>query len=101
MGHAKKKAISEMSTTQIVDGMNLHEKPVSDVCEPCREGKMTNATMKSRTNLSTTPGASIHTDVAHMNIQSLGGARYFVTFTDEMTGHISTVPIKQKNEAST
>lgn len=35
-----------------------------------------------------------------MNLQSIGGTKYFVTITDEMTGHINAVPIKQKNEAS-
>lgn len=55
MAHASKKALKEISTGQIVDGLDLNEKPINEACEPCLEVKMSNSTMHSRTNPSTPP----------------------------------------------
>jgi len=101
LGHADKNAIARMAESGAVRGIDLTEKAQGDVCGPCMEGKMVNPSVLSRTNLSKVPGASIHTDVAHLNVPSLGGAKYFVTFLDEATGHILARPIKRKNEAAT
>lgn len=52
-------------------------------------------------NISTTLPSCIHIiDIAHMNVVSLTGAKYFVSFTDEMISHTSVGPMKSKNEAS-
>ena len=61
---------------------------------------MENSTMKSRQNIEQTPCAVVHTDVVYMNVKSLGGAKYFVTFQDEATQHLTAIPIKVKSEAS-
>ena len=101
MGHADKNAISRMASTSAVRGIDLTEKALEDVCGPCMEGKMTNGPMPLRTELCKVPGEVIHTDVAHINVPSLGGAKYFVTFLDEASGHITARAIKRKNDAST
>lgn len=62
---------------------------------------MTNTAMNALTNVTDIPGAVIHADVTQINVTSIGGARYFVTFIDDATGHITVNPIRKKNQAST
>ena len=102
LGHVNKETLKKMAECNAVDGLSLDSAPKLDEiqCEPCAEGKMTNTFMRYRTKLSTTPGEVVHTDVCYMNKLSKGGARYFVTFTDEATGYVRALPIKSKGQAS-
>lgn len=57
--------------------------------------------MKSRTSLETRSDVGLHTYVAEMSVVPVGGSRYFVTFIDEVSGHVSAFHMKTKAEAAT
>lgn len=43
--------------------------------------------------------AVLHINVAEMNVSSVGGAKYFVIFIENASGHISTYHLRMKEEA--
>lgn len=59
---------------------------------------MTNKLMLSDNHVKARPGAVFHTDVAVMNVQSVGGASYFVIFIDGASGLERAFPMKKKVE---
>lgn len=50
---------------------------------------MTNTPMRSRTTLESRLGAVLHIAFAETNVPSVNGAKYFVTFIDKASGHVS------------
>lgn len=64
---------------------------------PYVEGTIPNTAMKPRMTFETRPGAVLHIDVAEMSVVSVGGARDFVTFTDEASKNVSVFHMKTKN----
>lgn len=63
-------------------------------------GPATNTPIKSRTILETRPGAVAHTDVVEMNDTLVAGARHFVTFIDEASGHLGAFHMKTEGQAT-
>lgn len=61
---------------------------------------MTNTPMRARTSISKVPGAVIHTNLAEINVRSLGGAKFFVTFIDEATNYFREMHLKRKGDAA-
>ena len=68
-------------------------------CEPCIAGTIVNGPMKSKTYVTDAPGTVVHSDVAEMNVLSLGSAKYFVTFIDEASGRVRVIHLKSKGDA--
>lgn len=70
-----------------------------DVCQTCVEGKLKKSKFPLRPGQRTEKVLElIHTDVCQLQTKSLGDARYFVTFTDDFSRHVTAVPIKKKSE---
>lgn len=84
--HVNKKAIDSTTSKTTIKEINLNEQKITDACKSCMYGKMSNVPMPLQTNLVIILGVSINTEVGHVNITYIGGARYFVTFVDEETG---------------
>lgn len=61
---------------------------------------MTNKPTLSRTHVKIRPGAVIENDVASMNLLSIGGGIYYVTFVDEVYGHVRASHMMSKHEAA-
>ncbi len=83
-----------MADKHIVSGLDLHTRSKVMDCGPCMEGKMANGPMISKSSLSRFAREVVHTDVCTMKSLSIGGAKYFVTFIDEASGHLSASPLK-------
>lgn len=78
-----------MAKSGAVHGLDITDLCSTNSCSPCVEGAMTNKPMGSPTRLETRPGAVLHTDVAEMDISSVGGGKYFITFIVEESGHVN------------
>ena len=74
-------------------------KKAENECEPCIPGTMVYGPMKPKTYVTDAPGTIVHSDVAAMNVLSLGSAKYFVTFIDEASGPVRVMHLKSKGEA--
>lgn len=98
----EQRMLQKIALHKLVEGLDIDNAVKEDEisCIPCTQGKMASKVMKSGTNLSTTPGEVIHTDVCYMSTISKEGERYFVTFTDEATGYLKAWPVALKSEAS-
>src|SRR3954465_4688504 len=84
----------------MVEGLNIDEKTALDFCEACVKGKQHRNPLP---NQSTTRAKEIleiiHSDVCGLMSQnSVGGARYFVTFIDDKMQKTFTYPIKSKDK---
>lgn len=55
--------------------------------------------MKFRTKIEAITGSVGYTDVAYMNLKSLGGPKYFVTFIDVATVYVRVAHLHKKGEA--
>ncbi len=89
-----------MVRDNIAHGLERDAHPETVSCDSCITDKMTNSTLRTQNFLCTIPGNVMHTDVCEMNETSLGGAKYFVTFTDEASGYIRAKPIAKKSEVA-
>lgn len=61
---------------------------------------MTNTPMPSSNRVEVRLGVVRHTDIAVINFLFRGGARYFVTFTDEASGHERALYVKLNRETA-
>lgn len=61
---------------------------------------MTNTPMPLRTHVEVGAKAVIHTDVAYMNVLSIGGTRHSIDFIDKVSGHMRTLNMKSKGKAA-
>lgn len=85
--HADCKAIGKMPRGNAVRGMYLTIQLDTSNCSSYVEGTMRNTRIKSRKILENRPGAVVPTDVAELDVTSVGGARYSVMFSDEPSGN--------------
>lgn len=99
LGHIGKRAIRELAKKGLVKGVSMSDK-VDFFCEACQLGKAHRLPFKECVEkVSTKPGEKIHTDVCGpMSVESLGGARYFLTFKDDATGFRHVYFIKHKSD---
>lgn len=73
----------------------MGQRSVLDAFSPCLEGTMINTPMPYWSHVKVV----IHTDVAFMNVPSIGGGRYFATFIDEAR-HGREFHMKSEDEAA-
>ena len=83
------------------DGIDIQSPGKLSFCEACVQGKCCQKphyslkSIKSKEKLQL-----VHTDICGpMQTQSLGGSRYFITFTDDYSRYCSTYFLKSKSEA--
>lgn len=70
-----------------------------DNCPACRTAKSTKQSFKPIEHRATHPNAIIHMDVVGPMPRSLGGANYFVLFTDDATTMRAAFPLAAKSQA--
>lgn len=78
--------------------MNMAVPLATSISLPCSDRKTTNAPKKSRKIPETRAGAVVHTDVAEVNVSSVGEAGNIVMFIDEAPGHLSACHMRTKRE---
>ncbi len=70
-----------------------------EFCEGCQFGKQHRMTFGKRNNDTKNPGDLIHSDVCGpMEIDSIGGKRYFVVFKDDYSKYRTVYFLKEKSE---
>lgn len=87
LGHVSEQRLREMVTTDAVRGVNIPQKSRLSFCEGCVEGKMCRKPFKPVGEIQATRRLQrVHSDVCGpLSTESIGGRRYFVTFTDDFS----------------
>ena len=90
LGHVNHRCIIDMARLNVVHGLTVRKSEASmSICHGCALGKHHRQPFPTNgRNRATRLGGLIHSDVCGpMQNKSQGGARYFVTFKDDFTGH--------------
>ena len=113
LAHVHKKGIASMARNDVVSGINLPRSALcrttnqnsdcdSVTCPACVYGKATRAVIpKVRSTVrSLFPLELVHSDICGpLEKQSVGGAKYFITFIDDHTNWSVVYPLYKKSEA--
>ena len=101
MGHVHHAGLQQMARKRIVKGLEIRPSGGdSPACEGCVMGKMPRTAIPKE-SASRAEGILdlVHTDIAGpLPVMSKGGARYFVTFIDDMSRWTTAYPIRTKCE---
>lgn len=100
LAHVNKKTLQEMASKELVIGMKISHDNLP-FCEGCQFGKSHRLPFKKsqETKIKYQPGEFFHTDVCgHMQVDSLGGSRYYLLFKDEATGYRFVYFLKHKSD---
>ena len=101
LGHLNNNSADQLAKKEMVTGMNCTtSRHAENKCEGCVLGKShRNPFPKQSNNRATRPYEIIHSDVCGpMQIESKGGSRYMVTFTDDYSRYTTVYFIKRKDE---
>lgn len=99
LGHLNVKSIKEMVSKDLVKGIEL-----SDVdkffCESCMYGKQHRLTFPPSKHTKAKLGELIYSDLCGpMSMPSVQGAKYFISFKDDLSGYRVVFFIRHKNDA--
>ena len=101
LGHLNNNSADQLAKKEMATGMNCTtSRHAENKCEGCVLGKShRNPFPKQSNNRATRPHEIIHSDVCGpMQIESKGGSRYMVTFTDDYSRYTTVYFIKRKDE---
>ena len=100
LGHPGKQRLSLTVNKQLVSGINVSKMEELSFCEGCVEGKIHRQSFQPVGEIRSTEKLQlVHSDVCGpMSTDSIGGRKYFVTFTDDYSRCCSVYFIKHKYE---
>ena len=100
LGHPGKQCLSLTVNKQLVSGINVSKMEELSFCEGCVEGKIHHQSFQPVGEIRSTEKLQlVHSDVCGpMSTDSIGGRKYFVTFTDDYSRCCSVYFIKHKYE---
>ena len=99
MGHVNNKVLREMTQKGLIRGVKLAD--INNFfCESCAFGKAHRLPFKkNETKRNTKPGEYIHSDVCGpFSTESIGGARFCITFKDDASGFRYVYFMKHKSD---
>ena len=109
MAHVHKRGISSMVNKKVVKGINdisdaspSSDETNSDLCRACVLGKAQRKPFPKATEYkkATSPLELVHSDLCGpMEVPSLGGSRYFITFIDDHSNWVTTYTMRRKSES--
>ena len=102
-GHISISSLQRLDREHLVTGFAVDpSSTTTSSCDACIQGKMTHRPFPQEAqNRSQTPGQRQMSDVCGpIPIYSIGGFRYFVSFTDDATRYSHVVFMKEKGEAT-
>ena len=101
LGHIAVSSLRDLIHARAIDGISLIDDGESLYCKSCEYAKTTRKPIKKeRESLPAKAfGEEVHTDVWTSPSLSLGGRKYYITFTDEFTRFTVTKLLKAKSEA--
>jgi hypothetical protein len=98
-GHLGVGGLKSLVRDSLVSELNCKISDEPDFCEACTSGKHKRFPFKASNSHSTEPLGLVHSDVCgKMNLPSLGGAIYFVTFIDDFSHYTWVYLLKRKSE---
>lgn len=95
LGHVNHRTLHKLH--ELVDGVPKLDAVVS-FCEPCTVAKLPRTISRKMSTPATKKLELVHSDVGTMPQPSIGGRKYYVTFTDDMTRYHWTYLMKNKGE---
>lgn len=106
LGHLNLGSLRKLAQSDMVIGFDYDPEKATEgigFCESCVEGKSHRLPFQPRQGKqSNTPLELVHSDVCgKLNIKSLGGAQYFLTFIDDSTRYVWIYVLKRKDEVFT
>ena len=98
-GHVNINDLKKMKTEELVAGMNFTTNLSQINCDICAKCKIHVQPFKNSTHREEDVLGLIHSDICGpINTESLGGAKYFVTFTDDCTRYTETTMMRHRSE---
>ena len=101
LGHLNYTYMNQLMKREMVDGVNYDASTQSQKeCEACVLGKMQKKPFpKQSQHRATRPYEIVHSDVCGpMQVESKGGSKYMLTFTDDFSRYTTAYFIKSKSE---
>ena len=100
LGHLNSQQLRKMVQQNQVSGIKLFPRSSEPLCEGCVVGKMQRKPFKSVDHKQSTKKLElVHSDVCGpIQMDSIGGSRYFVTFIDDYSHCVSVYFLKHKSE---
>ena len=102
MGHIAADSICALVRSSAIQGISLLDNGQPIYCESCEYAKMTRKAIKKEREgaQANAFGEEIHTDLwGPSPTQTLGGRKYYVTFTDDYSRYTQTQLLRSKDEA--
>ncbi|GEM11020.1 gag-Pol polyprotein [Rhodotorula toruloides] len=81
-----------------VDGSGRSKTSGSHVCNVCHVARSSRLPFPRSDSIASTPLELVHSDVLSINVPSLGGRRYVVTFVDDHTRMLWVEPLARKSD---
>ncbi|GEM12761.1 gag-Pol polyprotein [Rhodotorula toruloides] len=81
-----------------VDGSGRSKTSGSHVCNVCHVAPSSRLPFPQSDSIASTPLELVHSDVLSINVPSLGGRRYVVTFVDDHTRMLWVEPLARKSD---
>ena len=98
-GHLNYQSLKDLYNKEMVDGMNLNSE-FQEQCRTCMVSKIHRTTFPKQSERKSEEVLDlIHTDLCGpMNVESLGGSKYFLFFIDDKSRRIWIYFLKRKSE---
>jgi len=101
-GHLNVKDLQKLKSHDLVTGLKVKCSTMKLNCEVCNKCKIHQLPYKTSTKRENERLGLVHSDICGpMNVPSLGGARYFVTFIDDMSRYTEVIMLKKRSEVIT
>lgn len=98
-GHLNIHDLKTMKDKEIVSGLKFTSKVSEINCEICAKCKINVLPFKPTTNRENELLGLVHSDICGpIDIESLGGAKYFVTFIDDCSRYTETVMLRRRSD---
>ena len=96
-GHIGEHNLRKMAKHKLVEQFDYNSVNNIGFCESCIGGKHHRSSFETSKSRATEPLELVHSDVCgKMSEKSIGGAEYFLTFTDDKTRYSWVYPLKTK-----
>jgi hypothetical protein len=102
LGHISANSIRTLIHKHAIDGIQLVDDGSAIICDSCEYAKLTHKPIKKERVAPPANhfGSEIHTDLwGPSPVDSLGGKRYYITFTDNHTRYSFTDVLRTKDQA--
>ena len=99
-GHLGYNNLKHLKETSMVNGLQFSSKDkATSICEGCAKGKQSReAFLKKSQNKATQLMELIHSDVGVVNVDSVGGSWYYMTFIDDFSSYTFVYFLKSKSD---